>query len=52
VEALVKTKHGDNYLKDRRRKTELRSINRELKRLKTGIAELEERKLQLNAGGR
>ena len=49
VEALVKKKHGDNYLKDRQAKTELARINRELKRLKTQIAKLEERKSKLLA---
>lgn len=49
VEALVKKKHGDNYLKDRQAKTELARINRELKRLKTQIAALEERKSKLAA---
>ena len=49
VEALVKTRHGDNYLKDRQAKTELARINRELKRLKTLIAALEERKSKLIA---
>ena len=52
VEALVKTRHGDNYLKDRQAKTELGRINRELKRLKTQIAALEERKSKLIAGPR
>ena len=47
VEALVKTRHGDNYLKDRQSKTELARINRELKRLKTQIAALEKRKSKL-----
>jgi len=50
VEALVKTRHGDNYLKDRQAKTELARINRELKRLKTQIAALEERRSKLIAG--
>ena len=50
VEALVKQKHGDNYLKDQQAKTELARINRELKRLKTQIAALEERKSKLIAG--
>ena len=49
VEALVTKTHGKDYLKDRRAKTELRQINRELKRLKTEIAALEQRKLELNA---
>ncbi len=50
VEALVKKKHGDDYLKDQQAKTELARINRELKRLKTQIAGLEERKSKLIAG--
>ena len=49
VEALVKKKHGDSYLKDRQVKLELAQINRELKRLKTQINELEERKSKLLA---
>ena len=50
VQALVGKKHGDAYLKDRQAKTDLARINRELKRLKTQIARLEERKSKLNAG--
>ena len=46
VEALVKRIHGDKYLMDRQAKTELARINRELKRLKTQMAELEERKAE------
>ena len=49
VEALVKKQHGDNYLKDQQAKTELAHISRELKRLKTQIAALEERKSKLMA---
>jgi hypothetical protein len=49
VEALVKKKHGDNYLKDQQAKTEVARINREVKRLKTQIAALEERKSELLA---
>ena len=49
VEALVKKKHGDKYLKDQQAKTELARISRELKRLKTQIAALEERKAKLIA---
>jgi hypothetical protein len=50
VQALVGKKHGDAYLKDRQAKTDLARINRELKRLKTQIVRLEERKSKLNAG--
>jgi hypothetical protein len=49
VEALVKKKHGADYLKDQQAKTELARINRELKRLKIQIAALEERKAKLMA---
>ena len=49
VEALVKKKHGDDYLKVQQAKTELGGINRELKRLKTQVAALEERKSKLMA---
>jgi hypothetical protein len=47
VEALVKTKHGQEYLKNRQAKTELARVNRELKRLKAQVSALEERKSQL-----
>jgi hypothetical protein len=49
VEALVKKNHGEIYLKDRQAKTELALINRELRRLKAQIAQLEERKSKLIA---
>lgn len=51
VEALVARKHGGGYLQDRKTKTEIAAINRELKSLKARIAELEERKATLTAGG-
>jgi hypothetical protein len=50
VEALVKKKHGEIYFKDQKTKTELAQINRELRRLKVQIAQLEERKSKLIAG--
>lgn len=50
VEALVSERHGANYLMDRQAKTELARISRELKRLKSQIAVLEERKSKLIAG--
>jgi hypothetical protein len=49
IEALVKKKHGDHYLKAWQAKTELARINRELRQLKTRIATLEERKSKLMA---
>ena len=50
VEALVRERHGANYLRNRQAKTELARINRELKQLKTQIAVLEGRKSKLIAG--
>lgn len=47
VEAMVKNKHGDDYLKNQQAKTELARVNRELKRLKSQVAALEELKSQL-----
>ena len=47
VEALVRTEHGDDYLRERQKKTELARVNREMKRLRTQIAALEEYKSKL-----
>jgi hypothetical protein len=47
VEALVKKKHGGDYLREQQAKTELARINRELKRLKTQIAALQGQKSKL-----
>ena len=49
VEALVRKEHGSNYLRGQQAKTELASVNRELRRLKAQIARLEERKAKLIA---
>ena len=49
VAALVKQKHGGDYLMVQQTKTELAGVNRELKRLKTQIAVLEARKAKLIA---
>jgi hypothetical protein len=50
VEALVSAKRGVDYLKDRRAKTELAGINRELNRLRKEIVVLEQRKAKLTGG--
>jgi hypothetical protein len=47
VEALVKKKHGGDYLQGQQARTELAGINRELKKFKKQIAALEERKSKL-----
>jgi hypothetical protein len=49
VEALVVSKRGDDYLKDQQAKAELSRVNRELKRLKAEIVQLEARKAELLA---
>lgn len=49
VEALVKRRHGAGYLKEKQARTELAHVNRDLKRLKTEIVELEKRKSELIA---
>ncbi len=49
VEALVKNKHGDDYLKVQQSETELDGINRKLKQLKMQLAALEARKAKLTA---
>ena len=50
VEALVKQKHGKNYLEDQKAKTELAKIDRELRRLKTRMRVLEKQRAELTGG--
>ena len=47
VEAFVDEKYGSNYLKKKKIKKELAQANKELKRLKTQVASLEQRKAEL-----
>ena len=49
VETLVKKKHGADYLKAQQGKTAVARIDREIKRLRTQIAALEQQKSQLTA---
>src|ERR1022692_3716707 len=49
VEDLVRTRHGDRYLQERKTRTELAQVNRELKQLRAQIAALEERRAALLA---
>jgi hypothetical protein len=49
VEVLVGEERGDAFLENQKAKTELSRVNRELKRLRAQIAELEERKATLIA---
>ncbi len=47
VEALVEKTHGGSYLEEKKARTELARINRELKQLKAQMAELEKKKSEL-----
>ncbi len=49
VEDLVRTGHGERYLQERKARTELAQINRELKQLRAQLAALEERRAALLA---
>jgi hypothetical protein len=54
VEELVRSRQGEQYLRERQARTELARINRELKQLRTQLAALEERRAALlsNLGAR
>ena len=47
VEELVRSRQGEQYLRERQARTELARINRELKQLRTQLAALEERRAEL-----
>jgi hypothetical protein len=49
VEALVAARSGDRYLRERKARTELAQIDRELKQLRVQLAALEERRAALLA---
>ena len=49
VEALIESKHGERHLQRQQAKAELAKVNRELRRFKKKIAELEARKSKLRA---
>jgi hypothetical protein len=49
VEDLVATRSGDRYLRERKARTELAQINRDLKQLRAQLAALEERRAALLA---
>jgi uncharacterized protein (DUF433 family) len=49
VEDLVATRSGDCYLRQRKARTEMAQINRELKQLRAQLASLEERRAALLA---
>ena len=47
VEELVRSRQGEQYLRERQARTELARINRELKQLRTQLAALEEKRAAL-----
>src|ERR1035437_6017884 len=49
VEALARTRHGDRYVQERQARAELKQVNREIRRLRTELAELEERRAKLDS---
>ena len=49
VEDLVAARSGDRYLRERKARTELAQINRELKQFRAQLASLEERRAALLA---
>ena len=44
VEAVARTRHGDRYVSEQQARAELTRVNREIRRLRTELAELEERR--------
>ena len=49
VEDLVRTRRGERHLRERKARTELAQVNRELKQLRVQLATLEERRAALVA---
>jgi ribosomal protein L19E len=49
VEALARARHGDSYVSEQQARAELTRVNREIRRLRTELAELEERRAKLGS---
>ena len=49
VDDLVRARHGDRYLRERKARTDLAQINRDLNQLRAQLAALEERRAVLHA---
>ena len=49
VEALARARHGDRYVSEQQARAELTRVNREIRRLRTELAELEERRAKLGS---
>jgi chromosome segregation ATPase len=50
VEALARTSRGDRYVNEQQASAELTRVNREIRRLRTELAALEERRSTLSSG--
>ncbi len=50
VEALAQTRRGDRYVSEQQARAELKHVNREIRRLRAELAELEERQVKLDSG--
>jgi hypothetical protein len=49
VEALARVRKGDRYVSEQQARAELTRVNREIRRLRTELAELEERRAKLGS---
>jgi hypothetical protein len=49
VEALARSSHGDRHVKRNQARAELARVNREIRRIRSELAALEERRSQLTA---
>ncbi len=49
VAALAKNRHGDRYVREQQDKAELARVNREIRRLRSELAELEDQRSALSS---
>jgi hypothetical protein len=49
VESLARTSHGERYVNEQQNRAELTRVNREIRRLRAELAELEERRAKLSS---
>jgi hypothetical protein len=49
VEALARSKHGDGYVNEQQDKAELARVNREIRRLRSELAELEKQRSAISS---
>jgi chromosome segregation ATPase len=50
VEALARARHGERYVNERQARAELTRVDREIRRLRAELAELEQRRAKLSSG--